>query len=148
MEWFAFLIYILIAACCAMIVWFTIKMGFRVSTPPESAFPELMRISATDAVPTEQTQRLFWNFTSTLIVIPTILLVLGIAVRNLPLQNPVTYTLGGSLLLIWCMALCSGMLASREQLPVDKPASPDILEQTVSELKPTSQLPTTPKESL
>jgi|GEM_PF-2032044 len=148
MEWFAFLIYFLIAACCALVVWFMIKMGFRVLTPPESVFREPTRISAANTVPTAQTPRLFWNFTSTLIVIPTLLLVLGIAVRNLPLQNPVTYTLGSLLLLIWCMALWSGMLAFPKPLPVDKPASPDRFEQQTPELKPASQPPTIPKESL
>ncbi|MFH1304709.1 MAG: hypothetical protein ABIK07_26955 [Planctomycetota bacterium] len=119
MEWFAFLIYFLSAICGALVVWFAIKVGFRVSAPVISQFPESAEITASETEPADKTPRLYWNFTAALIIVPTLLLVLGIAVRQLPILNPVTCVLGGALALTWLMSLWSGMLSFQAPLPAE-----------------------------
>ncbi len=108
MEWFAFLIYFLIALFCSSVLWFTIKLGFRDSTSLKSAFPESTEF---DTLPAVAKARLFWNFSSALIVVLTLILLMGISVRQLPLSHPVTLTLGGALILIWVISLWSRMLS-------------------------------------
>tara|TARA_R110002111_G_scaffold256979_3_gene324782 strand:- start:141070 stop:141558 length:489 start_codon:yes stop_codon:yes gene_type:complete len=124
MEWFAFLIYFLTATCGALVVWFAIKVGCRASAPAISEFPEVTEIAAAETVPAEETPCLYWNFTSALIVVPILLLVLGIAARNLPVLNPVTSVLAGALALIWLMSLWSGMLSFPPQVPAEDAVVP------------------------
>ena len=108
MEWFAFLIYFLIAFFCTLVLWFTIKVGFRGSASSEPMLPEPKEI---DTFPLVARERLYWNFSSVLIVILTLLLVLGMSVRDLTLSHPVVLTLGGALILIWMISLWSKMLS-------------------------------------
>ncbi|WP_339733665.1 hypothetical protein [uncultured Gimesia sp.] len=110
MEWSAFLIYLLTAACCSLVVWFVIKVGFRTDTEPESVIPEPEETQAADSVPDAERQ-VYWNFTAALIVVPTLLLVLGISMQTASFRHPVTGTLAGALVLIWGMVVCSGMLS-------------------------------------
>ncbi len=148
MEWFAFLIYFLIAVLCTLVVWFTIKVGFRVTTFSEPVLAEPMDLNASQAGPADQTRRLYWNFTATLIVVPTLLLVLGIAVQTAPLKQPITGTLALALILIWCMSLWSGMLSFPARVLADYSSQPpDISELTESEHELT-QRSTETKETL
>tara|TARA_R110002095_G_scaffold31644_1_gene30328 strand:+ start:1548 stop:2027 length:480 start_codon:yes stop_codon:yes gene_type:complete len=124
MEWFAFLIYFLTATCGALVVWFAIKVGCRASGPSASEFPEAIELADIETVPAEETPCLYWNFTSALIVVPILLLVLGIAARNLPVLNPVTSVLAGALALIWLMNLWSGMLSFPPQVPTEDAVIP------------------------
>ncbi|QDT40683.1 hypothetical protein Pan241w_07410 [Gimesia alba] len=110
MEWSAFLIYLLIAVCCALLVWFGIKVGFRTDSEPESMIREPEATNAADSLP-DTARKLHWNFTAALIVVPTLLLVLGISMQTASWRHPVTGTLAGMLVLIWGMAVCSGMLS-------------------------------------
>ena len=136
MEWFAFLIYFLIAVCCSLVAWFTIKVGFRVSTLSEPVLAEPEELNASKAIPSDQTSRLYWNFTTALIVVPTLLLVLGIAVQTASLKDPVTGTLAMALVLIWCMALWSGMLSFPVQVLADNQTQrPDFSEQAKTDFK-------------
>lgn len=127
MEWFAFLIYLLNALFSSVVLWFTIKVGFRNAIPYELESAELSAKKADALIAANSKTGLFWNFSSVLIIIPTFILLLGISVRHLPLHNPVTYTLGGALLLIWCIALWSGMLSFPQQTKTSAPAMPDDL---------------------
>jgi len=136
MEWFAFLIYFLVAVCCSLVAWFTIKVGFRVPTlsEPVIAKPEELNFSKADS--SNQTSCLYWNFTAALIVVPTLLLVLGIAVQTASLKDPVTLTLAIALILIWCMALWSGMLSFPDQVLADNQNQrPDFSEQAETDFK-------------
>ncbi|WP_298867277.1 hypothetical protein [uncultured Gimesia sp.] len=140
MEWFAFLIYFLIAALCTLVVWFTIKVGFRVSTLSEPVLTDPMELNASQAGLADQTRRLYWNFAATLIVVPTLLLVLGIAVQTAPLKQPITGTLAIALVLIWCMSFWSGMLSFPSRVPADHPSQrPDESELAKTELELTQR---------
>lgn len=145
MEWSAFLISILTAVCCALVVWFGIKVGFRTDTEPESVSTEPEETLAADSHPDAQ-RKLHWNFTAALIVVPTLLLVLGISMQTASWRHPVTGTLAGALVLIWGMAVCSGMLSFPRLTveTIDVPL-PDISERTQSEIKLT-ELPTETEE--
>ncbi|MCH9655845.1 MAG: hypothetical protein K0U86_14460 [Planctomycetes bacterium] len=134
MEWFAFLIYILIAALCTLVVWFTIKVGFRVSTLSEPVLAEPENFLTTDTGSSDQTPHLYWNFTATLIVIPTLILTLGFFAEITSLINPVTGTLAVALALIWGMAFWSGMLAFPKQSPLENQIPlPEFSEPTAKE---------------
>ncbi|QDV48825.1 hypothetical protein [Gimesia fumaroli] len=110
MEWFAFLIYLLTAVCCSLLVWFAIKVGFRTDSEPESTSHQPEETNVVDSIP-DAARKLHWNFTAALIVVPTLLLVLGISMQTASWRHPVTGTLVGALVLIWGMAVCSGMLS-------------------------------------
>ena len=110
MEWSAFLIYLLTAVCGSLLVWFAIKVGFRTDSEPESMSQKPEETNVVDAIP-DATRKLHWNFTAALIVVPTLLLVLGISLQTASWRHPVTGTLAGMLVLIWGMAVCSGMLS-------------------------------------
>lgn len=110
MEWFAFLIYLLTAVGCSLLVWFAIKVGFRTDSEPESVNREPEATNAADSIPDAKC-KLYWNFTAALIVVPTLLLVLGISMQTASWRHPVTGTLAGALVLIWGMAVYSGMLS-------------------------------------
>lgn len=137
MEWFAFLFYFLIAVFCTIVLWFTIKVGFRDSTASEPTFPEPKEI---DTIPLVAKEQLYWNFSSVLIVIFTLMLLLGISVRDLPLSHPVTLTLGGALILIWMISLWSKMLSFWHPTIALFPDSREL-----EELIPQSLLKTTDK---
>ncbi|MCA9004976.1 MAG: hypothetical protein KDA70_06840 [Planctomycetaceae bacterium] len=117
MDWFLFLKYLFIAVCCTLIVWFTIKIGFRSSTDIEAVPPEPEVLPGDDSRSTVL-RRLYWNFTAVLIVVPTLLLVLGTTLQTAAWNQPVTLTLAGALLLIWGMSFWTGMLAFPD--PVQK----------------------------
>lgn len=117
MDWFLFLKYFLFAVCCTLVVWFTIKIGFRSSADIEEVAPEPEVLPGDDSRPATL-QRLYWNFTAVLIVVPTLLLVLGITTQTAAWNHPVSITLAGALLLIWGMTFWTGMLSFPE--PVQK----------------------------
>ncbi|MFK7778010.1 MAG: hypothetical protein QM501_07765 [Gimesia sp.] len=131
MEWLAFLIYFLLSVCGAFVVWTVIRVGFRVAPPEDSVSPEVPEQESAGTNTVKGSQNLYWNFTATLIVVPALLLVLGITVKTAPLNHPVTGTLAGALLLMWGMALWSGMLAFPDQISEanqeEPPHQPDSL---------------------
>lgn len=110
MEWSAFLISILSAVCCALVIWFAIKISFRSDTEPEAVTGEPEETHAAGSIPDAE-RKLHWNFTAALIVVPTLLLVLGISMQTASFRHPVTCTLAGALVLTWGMAVYSGMLS-------------------------------------
>lgn len=138
MEWFAFLFYFLIAVFCTLVLWFTIKVGFRDSSTSESTFPEPKEI---DTIPLVAKERLFWNFSSVLIVILLLLLLLGISVRDLPLSHPVTLTLGSALILIWMISLLSRMLSFWTAPGALLPDFPEFLLPDFSEFEELEPIP-------
>lgn len=119
MDWFLFLKYFLIAVCCTLVVWFTIKIGFRSSADIEEVSPEPEILPGDDSQ-SAVLQRLYWNFTAVLIVVPTLLLVLGITLQTAAWNHPVSITLAGALLLIWGMTFWTGMLAFPEPMQKTK----------------------------
>lgn len=123
MDWFLFLKYFLIAVCCTLVVWFTIKIGFRSSADIEEVSPEPEILPGDDSQ-SAVLQRLYWNFTAVLIVVPTLLLVLGITLQTAAWNHPVSITLAGALLLIWGMTFWTGMLAFPE--PMQKTEFTDL----------------------
>ncbi|QDT91142.1 hypothetical protein [Gimesia algae] len=121
MDWFLFLKYSLFAVCCTLVVWFTIKIGFRSSPDIEEIQPE------TEALPGDDSQadalrRLYWNFTAVLIVVPTLLLILGISMQTAAWNHPVTGTLACAVVLIWGMGFWTGMLSFPEPVQGSEPA--------------------------
>ncbi|QDU08380.1 hypothetical protein [Gimesia aquarii] len=138
MEWFAFLIYFLIAFFCTLVLWFMIKVCFRDTIPSEPKLPEPKEI---DTIPLVAKERLYWNFSSVLIVILTLLLVLGISVRDLPLSHPVILTLGGALILIWMISLWSKMLSFWPPVLALLPDLPEFLLSDFSEFGELEPIP-------
>jgi len=144
MDWFSFLILLLTASLTALAVWWAIQKWFFDEAEPltdEGALND--HPSSPDA---ESEYALYWNFTTVLIAVCVLLLVLGISVQTTSLRNPVTWTLGIALLLSWAMALWSGMLAAPKRSAVTSvPAPPELtIDQTnelssVSEPKPTEE---------
>lgn len=146
MEWFTFLIYLLIAMCCSLVVWFTIKLGFRATPPSEPILAEGEKFLTTDTGTSDPTPHWYWNFTATLMVIPTLLLVLGSSIEISSLINPVTGTLAVALVLIWGMALWSGLLAFSEQAPLENQRPlPEFSEPTAQDSREARHL-SDPKE--
>lgn len=122
MDWFTFLILLLTASLTALAVWWAIQKWFR----DESE--SIVEDSASSAGPYEAPQHaLYWNFTTVLIAVCILLLVLGISVQTTSLRNPVTWTLGAALLLTWGMALWSGMLtAPKKPHTAPVPSAPEL----------------------
>jgi len=131
MEWFAFLISFLFSVGGAFVVWTVIRVGFRKSVTEEPVSPEVPEQVSARVNNFNGGRHLYCNFTATLIVVPALLLVLGITVKTASLNHPVTGTLIGALLLMWGMALWSGMLAFPEEMveanTAETPHQPDSL---------------------
>lgn len=125
MEWFAFLFYFLIATFSSLALWFTIKIGFRNTVPYELESAESTKIRPVVVDPSIERTRLSWNFSSTLLIIPTLLLVLGIAVRTSSISDPVTWVPGVALILIWFITLWTKMLSFQKSVPVFSPDKPE-----------------------
>lgn len=122
MDWFTFLILLLTASLTAPAVWWAIQKWFR----DESE--SIVEDSVSCAGPYEAPQHaLYWNFTTVLIAVCILLLVLGISVQTTSLRNPITWTLGAALLLTWVMALWSGMLtAPKKPQSAPVPSAPEL----------------------
>lgn len=122
MDWFTFLILLLTASLTASAVWWAIQKWFR----DESEL--ISEDSAPSAGTYEAPQHaLYWNFTTVLIAVCILLLVLGISVQTTSLRNPITWTLGAALLLTWVMALWSGMLtAPKKPQTAPVPSAPEL----------------------
>ncbi|QDT25455.1 hypothetical protein [Gimesia panareensis] len=125
MDWFTFLILLLTASLTALAVWWAIQKWFRDES--ESVSEETMQDIHPVTDESEPQHALYWNFTTVLISVCTLLLVLGISVQTMSIRNPITWTLGTALILIWAMALWSGMLASSKQPAVSSVSSPPEL---------------------
>jgi hypothetical protein len=147
MKWFAFLIYFLFSVCGAFVVWTVIRVGFRKPGTEKSVSPESPDQESARATNFDRRQHLYWNFTATLIVVPTLLLVLGITVETTSLVNPVTGTLAAALVLIWGMALWSGMLAFPDQLSDEHETETPFPPDTVTAKFAISQTTTDSKET-
>ncbi|WP_417395876.1 hypothetical protein [Gimesia chilikensis] len=122
MDWFTFLILLLTASLTAPAVWWAIQKWFRDES--ESIVEDSASSAGTYEAPLHA---LYWNFTTVLIAVCILLLVLGISVQTTSLRNPITWTLGAALLLAWGMALWSGMLTAPEKpqtAPV--PSAPEL----------------------
>lgn len=143
MEWFAFLFYFLIATFSSLVLWFTIKIGFRNSVPYEFESAESTKNSPTIIDPSIERRRLSWNFSSTLLIIPTLILVLGVTIRTTSILDPVTSVPGVALILIWFITLWTRMLSFQKSVPV---FSPDIPEPKTADVKTVPQ--TTEREIL
>lgn len=122
MDWFTFLILLLTASLTALAVWWAIQKWFR----DESE--SIVEDSVSNVGPYEAPQQaLYWNFTTVLIAVCILLLVLGISVQTTSLGNPITWTLGAALLLSWGMALWSGMLtAPKKSQTAPVPSAPEL----------------------
>lgn len=137
MDWFTFLILLLTASLTALAVWWAIQKWFLDES--ESVGEETMQDIHPVTVDSESQHALYWNFTTVLISVCTLLLVLGISVQTTSIRNPVTWTLGTALILIWAMALWSGMLSAPKQPTVSSvPPSPELTIYQEQELSSTS----------
>ncbi|QDV18463.1 hypothetical protein Pan153_31210 [Gimesia panareensis] len=137
MDWFTFLILLLTASLTALAVWWAIQKWFRdeAESISEASFQDIHPVTDDS----EPQHALYWNFTSVLIAVCALLLVLGISVQTTSIRNPVTWTLGAALILIWAMALWSGMLSSAKQSAVSSvPPPPELTIYQEQELSSTS----------
>lgn len=122
MDWFTFLILLLTASLTALAVWWAIQKWFRDES--ESIVEDSVSSAGTYEAPLHA---LYWNFTTVLIAVCMLLLVLGISVQTTSLGNPITWTLGAALLLSWGMALWSGMLtAPKKPQTAPVPSAPEL----------------------
>lgn len=122
MDWFTFLILLLTASLTALAVWWAIQKWFRDES--ESIVEDSVSNAGTYEAPLHA---LYWNFTTVLIAVCILLLVLGISVQTTSLRNPITWTLGAALLLSWGMALWSGMLtAPKKPQNASVPSAPEL----------------------
>ncbi|QGQ23145.1 hypothetical protein F1728_10895 [Gimesia benthica] len=122
MDWFTFLILLLTASLTALAVWWAIQKWFRVES--ESIVEDSASIAGSYEAPQHA---LYWNFTTVLIAVCILLLVLGISVQTTSLRDPITWTLGAALLLSWGMALWSGMLtAPKKPQTAPVPSDPEL----------------------
>jgi|GEM_PF-4895303 len=115
MAWSYFLILLLLASMMASVLWRTIQIFFRndeVSTDLDTS----QRGEQAASTPARQ-QALHWSFTTILISGLVLLLVAGISVQTASIHDPTTWSLGAALLLIWGMALSSGMLSVPQSSP-------------------------------
>lgn len=107
MDWSAFLILLLTALLTAPAVWWGILKGFHDNGELPSLETPRREQPGLNA---ESPQALYWSFTTVLISICVLLLVMGISVQTMSIRHPVTWTLAAALVLVWVMALWSGML--------------------------------------
>lgn len=133
MDWFSFLILLLTASLTALAVWWAIQKWFLDEAEPLNDEAALSDHPSSPDVESEHA--LYWNFTTVLIAVCVLLLVLGISVQTTSLRNPVTWTLGVALLLNWAMALWSGMLAAPKRSAITLvPAPPELTIDQANEL--------------